>query len=218
MNNTFIIVCGGSISKDNAIEVIRSTNGCIIGVDRGMDFLYQNQILPNYALGDFDSVSKEAATYYFECDEVSVKELNKEKDESDTEVALSLAVTMGAKEIIVLGATGGRLDHFWANVQSLMIPLKRDVKAFIIDDQNRISLHDEDFALERTNAFGDYFSFFALGEDVHGLTIEGAKYPLRNHSLSPVDSLSVSNEYLEDKVSISFNNGVLILMETRDLK
>ena len=161
MNNTFIIVCGGSISKDNAIEVIRSTNGCIIGVDRGMDFLYQNQISPNYVLGDFDSVSKEAATYYFECDEVSVKELNKEKDESDTEVALSLAVTMGAKEIIVLGATGGRLDHFWANVQSLMIPLKRDVKAFIIDDQNRISLHDEDFALERTNAFGDYFSFFA---------------------------------------------------------
>lgn len=218
MNNTFIIVCGGSISGEFAKAVIENANGCIIGVDRGMDFLYNNKISPNYVLGDFDSVSSDVADYFFNCDKVSVKELSPEKDESDTEVALSLAVTMGAKEIIVLGATGGRLDHFWANVQSLMIPLKRGVKAYIYDKQNRISLHNEDFTLNKEDSFGDYFSLFALGEDVHGLTIEGAKYPLKSHSLSPVDSLTVSNEYLEEQVSISFNNGVVILMETKDLK
>jgi thiamine pyrophosphokinase len=70
--------------------------------------------------------------------------------------------------------------------------------------------------LKRRNAYGPYFSVFPLGGVVAGFSITGAKYPLKNHTLSPYDSLCVSNQYLEEKVEISFQEGIVILMETRD--
>ena len=54
------------------------------------------------------------------------------------------------------------------------------------------------------------------GQDVLGVTIKGAVYPLRNHTLTPHDSLCVSNEFEEDEVVIDFISGTVILMETRD--
>jgi len=215
MSNTFIIVSGGFIDDTYVKSVISQNEGCIIGVDKGMECLYRNGITPNYILGDFDSVSEEIAAYY-KSNKVSVKQLDPVKNASDTEVALRLAITMGAKRILLLGATGGRLDHLWANVQSLMIPLKKGVEACIMDEQNRIRLFEDAFEVSREDAFGTYFSLFALGEDVHGLTLGGAKYPLKNYTLSTKDSCTVSNEFEADKIHISFYSGVVIFMETKD--
>jgi len=55
-----------------------------------------------------------------------------------------------------------------------------------------------------------------LGQDVLGVTIKGAKYPLRNHTITPHDSLCVSNQFEEDEVVIDFLSGTIILMETKD--
>lgn len=49
-------------------------------------------------------------------------------------------MTLGAGEILILGATGGRIDHLWANVQSLAIPFKAGINAVIMDRQNKIRL------------------------------------------------------------------------------
>ena len=48
--------------------------------------------------------------------------------------------------------------------------------------------------LLKTEAYGPYFSVFPLGQEVFGFNIEGAKYPLREHTLTPYDSLCVSNQ------------------------
>lgn len=216
MNKIFIIVSGGQLDKDTALRILSEENKCVIGVDKGIEFLYYNDILPDYILGDFDSASPEVMKYYREETRVPIKELNPVKDSSDTEVALKLAVTIGAKQIVIIGATGGRIDHLWANIQSLTLPLKKGIHASIIDEQNRISIYDEDFEIIRDEAYGEYFSLFSLGGDVHGLTIKGAKYPLNNHTLTPHDSLSVSNRFEDDVVKVSFHNGMIVLMETKD--
>ena len=70
--------------------------------------------------------------------------------------------------------------------------------------------------MKKEEAYGPYFSIFPLGQDVLGVTIKGAIYPLRNHTLTPHDSLCVSNEFEEDEVVIDFISGTVILMETRD--
>ena len=66
--------------------------------------------------------------------------------------------------------------------------------------------------------YGPYFSVFPLGEIVYGFNIIGAKYPLRDHTLTPYDSLCVSNEIAEgeDEAVIDYSGGTVILMETRD--
>ena len=68
----------------------------------------------------------------------------------------------------------------------------------------------------KRQAYGPYFSVFPLGQEVFGFNIEGAKYPLREHTLTPYDSLCVSNQIEGEEAVIRFPDGVVILMETRD--
>ena len=60
---------------------------CVIAVDRGLEFLYEHQIMPAYIVGDFDSVRKEVVDYYRNETNVPVRNHNPVKDASDTEIA-----------------------------------------------------------------------------------------------------------------------------------
>ena len=217
MSKRAVIISGGTLYE----ELIEKTIGeceepCIIGVDKGVEFLYRHNIKPSYIVGDFDSLSHEIVDYYKNETHVSVREFNPVKDASDTEIAVRLAITLGCHEMVILGATGSRVDHLWANIQTLTIPFKAGVDAVILDPQNRIRLIGGETHLKKEEAFGDYFSVFPLGEVVYGFNIRGAKYPRTEHTLTPYDSLCVSNQIEEDEVVIDFVSGIVILMETRD--
>ncbi len=217
MSKRTVIVSGGMIEEEFALSVLNSRETeFIIGVDRGLIFLYEHQILPNYIVGDFDSAPGEIVEYYREETNVPIREFNPVKDASDTEIALRLCIGLGRKDILILGGTGNRIDHIWANVQTMKIGLDAGVDVRLIDQHNQIQLFKSGFTLRREEAFGKYFSVFPLGESVIDFNIEGAKYPLRHHELNAYDSLCVSNEFKEDEVKISFPYGIVILMETKD--
>ena len=217
MSKRIVLVSGGELDEELTLGLLKQDeNVYVIGVDKGIEFLYSHNITPSYIAGDFDSTKQEIADYYREQTNVPIREFNPVKDASDTEIAIRLAMTLGATEIIILGATGGRIDHLWANVQSLTIPFKAGIDAKILDKQNRISLIGGKTVLKKSEAYGPYFSVFPLGKDVYGFSIQGAKYPLRNHTLTPYDSLCVSNQIEDEEVVIDFLSGVVILMETRD--
>lgn len=213
-----MIVSGGEIEEEHALSILGKDDSCyVIGVDRGVEFLHSHNIMPNYIVGDFDSVRPEIADYYRKETSVPIREFNPVKDASDTEIAVRLAVTLGCKEIVILGATGGRLDHLWANVQCLSIPFKSGIDARILDRQNSIRLIGGRTVLKKGETYGPYFSVFPLGQEIFRFNIKGAKYPLRNHVLSPSDSLCVSNQIEDEEVVIDFPDGIVVLMETRDL-
>ena len=217
MNKRTIIVSGGSLDDDFAADLLKSDDTeFIIGVDRGILFLYEHDILPDYIVGDFDSAPPEVVTYYKEETKVPVREYNPVKDASDTEIALRLCLDLRRQNILLLGATGTRLDHVWANIQMLKLALDAGADARIVDGHNRIRLLDEGIVLRKEDAYGPYFSVFPLGGAVNDFTIAGAKYPLNHHTLTAYDSLCVSNAFEEDEVEISFPYGTIVLMETRD--
>ena len=217
MSKRIVLVSGGELDEELTLGLLKQDeNVYVIGVDNGIELLYSHNITPSYIVGDFDSTKQEIADYYREQTNVPIREFNPVKDASDTEIAIRLAMTLGATEIIILGATGGRIDHLWANVQSLTIPFKAGIDAKILDKQNRISLIGGKTVLKKSEAYGPYFSVFPLGKDVYGFSIQGAKYPLRNHTLTPYDSLCVSNQIEDEEVVIDFLSGTVILMETRD--
>ena len=217
MSKRTVIVSGGMLEKDFVIPILRSEETeFVIGVDRGLEFLYHNEIKPDYIVGDFDSAPRTLVNYYREELNVPIREFNPVKDASDTEIALRLCLGLNRKELWILGATGSRIDHLWANVQCLQIALAANAWVRILDSHNPIRLLDKGITLKREEAFGKYFSLFPLELPVDGLNITGAKYPLKDHFMKPEDSLCVSNEFAEDEVVISFAFGKVILMETRD--
>lgn len=217
MSKKIVIISGGELDEEFVLSVLEKMMAdYVIGVDRGMEFLYHHDIMPDYIVGDFDSVDEKVADYYRNETNVPIREFHPVKDASDTEIAIRLAMTLGCEELVILGATGGRIDHLWANVQSLMVPFHAGVDARILDRQNSIRLIRRETVLKRSEAYGPYFSVFPLGQEVYGFNIRGAKYPLKNHMLTPYNSLCVSNQFQDDEVVISFLSGIVILMETRD--
>lgn len=217
MNKKAIIISGGMLEEEVVQKVLSYRESVyVIAVDSGAAFLYRHQILPDYLVGDFDSLEEEILSYYRENTEIPIRQFDPVKDASDTEIAVRHAINEGYNEILILGATGSRLDHVWANVQVLTIAKQAGVEAVIQDAHNRIRLIDGETHLKKSHAFGPYFSVFPLGGAVEGFCIEGAKYPLHDHTLTPSDSLCVSNQIKGEEAVISFLSGIVILMETRD--
>jgi len=217
MNKKGVIVSGGSINDAFAMQMIENIKpDCVIGVDSGLNFLYRNQLVPTHIVGDFDSVSPEVIAHYKSMKDIPIREFNPVKDATDTEIAVCLAAELGVKELYLLGATGTRLDHVMANIQILKLALDQGVKAYILDECNRISIWEKEIRLCESERFGKYFSLFPLGGVAPDVSIEGAEYPLEHYRMSPFESRCVSNEYKDDEVVITFPQGTIVLMETRD--
>lgn len=212
-----IIVSGGPLQDEFVKKVIEENEGAyIIGADKGVEFLYRNKIMPQYIVGDFDSIAPEIIDYYRNETEVPIREYNPIKDASDTEIAIRLGITLGSRSIILLGATGGRVDHLWANIQTLFVALNAGVDACIMDSKNKIFVTDKSCTLKKSEAFGPYLSVFTIGGEIFDFSLTGTKWELSHHTLTPCDSLTVSNQFEKDEVKIEFVDGMLVIMQTRD--
>ena len=92
----------------------------------------------------------------------------------------------------------------------------------IYDAKNRIFLltpgDREHSVFLKDHIYGKYVSFLPLTEKVLGITLDGFKYPLHNKDISILEnpSLCVSNEVPGERAKISFREGILICVESRD--
>ncbi|HJC64825.1 MAG TPA: thiamine diphosphokinase [Candidatus Blautia merdavium] len=212
-----VLLCGGCMEEDfvkQALEKIQPD--CVIGIDKGLEFCYRNQIVPQYILGDFDSIDRQVLAYYENQEEIPVKRYQPEKDASDTRIGLELALKLKSTRIFLLGATGGRLDHYMANLQSLLVPLKYGAQAWILDPQNAVTVLDRGRKIRRQELPGKYVSFFSMGDRVEGITLTGFKYPLTDYTLNNDDGIAVSNELAREEAEVSFTKGRLLMIFSKD--
>lgn len=212
-----VIISGGMLDEGFAEKVLEANpEAYIIAVDNGLEYLYNHKIEPQYIVGDFDSIDPKVIDYYRKETNIPIREYNPVKDATDTEIALRLGITLGSKEMILLGATGGRIDHLWANVQTLSVACDAGVNACILDEKNKIWVTNKSCVLKKSEAYGPYLSVFSLEGEIYDFSLEGTKWPLNHHDLMPCDSLTVSNQFVDDEVKISFVNGRIVIMETKD--
>lgn len=188
----------------------------IIAGDRGLEALYQLKIIPNHVVGDFDSVSPKILEFYKKQPQIIFHTYNAEKDNTDTDIALKLAIQINSSEITILGALGKRMDHAIANIHILKDALEANTPCQIIDTYNRIYLINTEKTLEKDKTYGKYISLIPLTSTVEGLTLKGFKYPLNKYNLPIGTSLGISNEMIEDIAHIEMEKGILIVIESKD--
>ncbi|SHH41480.1 thiamine pyrophosphokinase [Clostridium collagenovorans DSM 3089] len=208
-----LIVTGGSKPNDKLLLQKYEEAELVIAADSGCNVLYENALMPNIILGDFDSVDKNILEE-IKKSKIEVKVYNPEKDYTDTELAVYKAIELGARQITMLGATGSRLDHVMANIGLLNLLLDKGIKASIIDSNNEIFIINKDTVLQ--GVFGQTFSLQAYEGVVKNLTIKNAKYELKDYDLKVGSPLTVSNEFLHGNVEINFESGKLIVFYTQD--
>lgn len=190
----------------------KSVDEIWFGVDGGIEHLTTAGIKPDYAIGDFDSISLAAKN---SLSKSSIKQYPREKDETDLELALIYALKEKPQEIYIYGATGGRLDHGIINLQLLVKGLETLTSIYIIDHKNRITLRNPgDYDIFASQF--KYISFLSMYEIVTDLTLQGFKYPLKKAKLKNGSSLCISNELIAERGTYSFSSGILIVVESND--
>lgn len=171
-------------------------------------------------VGDGDSLGEDAIAELAAAG-VSLERARPDKDESDTELALTAACALGATRITILGALGGpRVDHALANVGLLSMPEldQLDVRILAVDARVRC-LHapGRDGAavtLDLGGRVGDVVSLLAIGPDAEGVTTHGLAYPLRDEPLLAGRTRGLSNVRELPDAAVDLRRGQLLVIES----
>lgn len=210
-----LIVTGGNINTEFLKETLEKTEfETIIAVDKGLEALNKINVMPNYIIGDFDSVNKTTLNQY-ENKNIEITYLKPEKDFTDTHMAIKLAIEKKAKHITIIGATGTRMDHTLANIHILNETLQNNVPTEIINENNRIMLINRKAKLIKNTNY-KYISIIPLTTKITGVTLKGFKYNIENATINLGESIGVSNEQIEQEALIEIKEGIAILIYSKD--
>ncbi|WP_268913037.1 thiamine diphosphokinase [Lentilactobacillus sp. SPB1-3] len=192
--------------------------GNFIGIDRGNLHLINLGIDPIVAIGDFDSL-KPNELKLVKDHVADIRQSIPEKDDTDTQLGLKVAFEeLGADELVVYGATGGRIDHFLANLWMVLEPRfnKYADRIKMIDRQNSISFFlPGKYTIEKEND-KKYLAFVCL-TPMNSLTLYDEKYQLNDYHVTQPTSWA-SNEFVGPHASFEFDSGVMCVIQSADLK
>ncbi len=227
-----MILTGGRIDDDFALSFLKKekfdeiivVDGALAVWDRMADKLLQCKDKPAnlICVGDFDTIDHKILHRYEKRSDISLHRFKPEKDYTDTEIAVQLAIAHGAErkdektEIVLLGATGSRLDHSLANLHLLEQIKAAGMQGVIVDKHNRLRLLEGCVTLKKSEAFGDYVSLIPITPVLTSVTLKGFKYPLTGQNVDRSVSLCVSNELIEATGEIDIQKGSAWLIESRD--
>lgn len=209
-----IIIAGGRISNYSWYADFWQEDDFVICADSGAEHARKLGIIPSLLVGDLDSISQETLIF-FQNKGCQVQAYNKEKNETDTQIALEFALQQKRKEIIFLAALGNRIDHSLSNIFLLTSLLSQDIKASFISEYQEICLVDG--CLEFEGKKGEIVSLLPLTDEVRGIETSGLKYiPLGNHFVMS-NPYGVSNVLEKEKAYIKVEKGILLVIRIKQL-
>ena len=161
-------------------------------------------------VGDFDSL-KDVPEGDFELVRVPA-----EKDQTDTQLAVDIAIERGADEIIIVCSTSGRVDHALSAMAMLENLYEKRIPAILVNGQNRIRFIRDGGAIIVRSAY-KYFSVVTLDKVAKKVSVEGGKYPLAKKDIERGFQFAVSNEIVKNAALITVKKGSVYIIESRDI-
>ncbi|HJA36191.1 MAG TPA: thiamine diphosphokinase [Firmicutes bacterium] len=174
----------------------------VLCADGGLQKANRLQIPCDVLMGDMDSGGGEGAR--------EVVRFPAEKDYTDSQSCLREALARGCGQVVLAGATGGRLDHLLCNLHLLEWVEGQGAHGYVVDGGNVAQILRP--GVVQVPAQFRYFSLIPLDPVLAGVDIRGAKYPLQNATVRRDDSLCVSNEALGQAVEIRIAHGQAFLI------
>lgn len=214
MSDEVAVVVAGGPPPDPESALAVPLGARVIAADEGLEHAVALGLEVSVAVGDFDSVSPEALAAA-EAAGVRIERYPAEKDATDLELALDLAITLGARRVLVLAGDGaGRLDHLLAALLLLASPRYNGVEIDAHVGSTRV--HVVRGQRELSGDPGDLVTLLAVGGMAEGVRTDGLAYPLRGETLGPGSTRGVSNVFDTDTVHISLDRGVLLAIRGVD--
>lgn len=204
MNKRCFVFTGGVPESDEFLKEIDYSNSDILCCDFGYQTAKRLGLDIDYVVGDFDSLG------YIPSDCKEVVTFPKEKDDTDTMLAVRKLIECGYEEVIFLCALGGRLDHLYANIQTLSFISEK------IPNSTILSEHEQIFFLKNSSISirkipNRMLSIFSFSNESVGVTLEGVKYPLDNYTMTSNFPIGACNEIEDNYARVSVKNGKLLI-------
>ena len=220
MKGRCIMMCAGEFRP---MEIDAKPDDWVIAVDGGLKYLEDSGIVPDFLLGDFDSLGAEYAetvAKYRAMGDDHFRQFPVVKDDTDTMAAARLGISRGYKEFLIYGGLGGRLDHTMANIQTMVWILRNGGRAWLLDRNTLVTvLGPGEFRIPED--FVGTVSLFALDERLENVTIRGMKYEVENAAVTNDYPVGCSNETVQRADGaqglFSIGKGTGLLVMTRKL-
>jgi thiamine pyrophosphokinase len=208
-----IILANGKSPRKSVIEFLKRKNyDMLICADGGANSALKLNLIPDFIIGDLDSVSKTTLAYFK--GKSVIKKINRQ-DDTDVEKCLKFAISKKISEAILVGVTGDRLDHTFCNL-GIVLKFFDKIKLSIIAENSYLSAYSGSFELKTFP--GETISLYGFNQKTK-IKSEGLKYPLENFPLPFGVRESTSNVALSDKVKLKVTGGkIFIIRDFNNMK
>jgi len=209
MYKTALILGNGEPPSRELINQFIGGDTLLLCADGGADTARRYDLVPDYIVGDLDSISRASSAGV---DPTHIIRVDADNTGTDIQKVLRHAVDLGISEAVLLGFTGGRTDHLLWNL-SVFKTFAEQIALRIVDEYCDLRLIGQRIRFRAT--IGQKISLCPLNGPVDGITTTGLKFALQNESLVPGLRDGISNEVVGDIVEIEVERGDLLLCVQR---
>jgi thiamine pyrophosphokinase len=204
-----LIAANGTWPNQAIWKPLVDCSDIVIACDGALVQLLKNEIIPNFIVGDLDSIPQEIIDSQIEQLGITVIPMLNQ-DSNDLAKALEYCKNLGSTKIDVVGIEGGRLDHQIGAYFSLCE--QRSNAILHLDNWTARLVPSRGLVLDSIES-GKNISLFAIGT-VNGVKLSGVKWSLNNQQLLPGTN-GLHNESSGGRIQISHLGGHLLLLVER---
>ncbi len=204
-NKRLMIFLAGEIrNKERISALIRQNDFDFYAADAGYLHALEFGVPLQEVFGDFDSMPRPNID--------NIRVFPTEKDQTDSEIALDLAIQNGYREVWMIAPFGGRLDHTYANLCLLEKATAHQLNVYLYDGENQACLLKE--GINKIKAGQKYYSFFPWKERAV-ISLRGFKYALDHYELLSEQPLAISNESNGNQMEIEVHKGIILYISVQ---
>jgi len=207
-----VVFANGVIREIHLVERLITENAFIVSADGGLRYIRSLNLIPKLVVGDLDSVNNNDIEFIND-NSIEILLFPTDKDQTDLEIALEELVKRDYKDILVIGALGGRIDQTLANLGLISSISNDDIRVEFDDGREHIMLIRNRLTLSGKK--GDTVSLIPLCSPVKGIRTKGLQYPLTNESLLPDQTRGISNVMMGEIAEINITSGTVLCIHTR---
>jgi len=192
-------------------DKINIEQGLYIAADSGIETAEILGVKPDIIMGDFDSMDLSVSEIRAKYEGSEVIEHPPEKDDTDSMLCVKYALEHDYKDIIIIGGTGGRIDHTLANLALLRYIKKHGGTGVITDGYNKVTYLAGGSMRVYKNY--KYVSIIPVSRELRGVSLTGFLYNLYEANVKFEEPYTVSNEIAEEYGDIIIKQGEAFICE-----
>lgn len=205
MKKCIIIANGKSPTKIVVDYFVNKGFSVIICADGGANSAKKFGIIPNFIIGDLDSISLSTLNYFK--NKSTIIQIKRQND-TDVEKCLKFAIKKGFKEAILLGVTGDRLDHTICNL-GIVIKFFNRIKILLAAESSFLTPINKMTTFK--SKIGETISIYGFDKKTK-ITSSGLKYKLHNTMLPFGIKESTSNVTVSNIVELNVKGGIVFII------